>query len=229
MGRTYVMGDIHGAYKALRKCLDRAGFDYEHDRLIALGDVCDGWPQTFECIEELLKIKNLVYILGNHDWWTLEWMTSGILDPAWFHQGGEATVNSYSDKVPERHIRFLSDARLYFELDRKLFVHAGFDPKFPIQEQSMETLLWDRRLARLAIDSFPAGVDFKLTSYDEVYLGHTPIAQNIPMHSGDIWLMDTGAGWSGALSMMDINTKEVFTSGTVPILYPGVKGRQRFS
>jgi serine/threonine protein phosphatase 1 len=38
-------------------------------------------------------------------------------------------------------------------------------------------------------------------------------------------MMDTGAGWSGVLSMMDIDTKRVFISEHVPSLYPGVKGR----
>jgi serine/threonine protein phosphatase 1 len=37
--------------------------------------------------------------------------------------------------------------------------------------------------------------------------------------------MDTGAGWAGVLSMMDIHTKEVFTSDRVPELYPEVPGR----
>ncbi len=65
--RTFVIGDIHGAYKALVQVLERAGFDYENDKLISLGDVTDGWSETAESIEELMKIKNLVYIKGNHD------------------------------------------------------------------------------------------------------------------------------------------------------------------
>ena len=40
--RTFVMGDIHGAYNALLQCLKRSGFDYENDQLIQLGDVADG-------------------------------------------------------------------------------------------------------------------------------------------------------------------------------------------
>ena len=45
------MGDIHGAYRALRQCLQRAQFDDENDHLICLGDVCDGWPETKAVIE----------------------------------------------------------------------------------------------------------------------------------------------------------------------------------
>jgi len=46
MGRTLVIGDIHGAYKALVQCLERSGFDKEKDTLITIGDVCDGWHET---------------------------------------------------------------------------------------------------------------------------------------------------------------------------------------
>ena len=72
--KTFVLGDIHGAYKALTQVLDQSRFDYEKDTLISLGDTCDGWPDTRKCFDELLKIKNLVYILGNHDFWALRWM-----------------------------------------------------------------------------------------------------------------------------------------------------------
>jgi len=60
--------------------------------------VCDGWPETRQAIDELLKIKNLTYILGNHDFWTLEWMREGVAEEIWLSQGGDATVNSYKDR-----------------------------------------------------------------------------------------------------------------------------------
>ena len=79
--RHFVMGDIHGAFHALKQCLERSSFDYKHDVLICLGDVCDGWPQTYECVEELLKIENLIFILGNHDFWALQWAVSNEFKP----------------------------------------------------------------------------------------------------------------------------------------------------
>ena len=48
-----------------------------------------------------------------------------------------------------------------------------------------------------------------------------------PINACEVWLMDTGAGWSGVLSMMNVNTKEVFSSDPVPSLYPGITGRKR--
>lgn len=227
MSRVFVLGDIHGACRALRQCLERSEFDYAGDHLISLGDVSDGWPETRQCIDELLRIKNLTYILGNHDSWTLEWMRSGRIEPVWYSQGGKATIDSYRPGVPAEHVRFLSEALLYYQYDNKLFVHAGFDPSRTPDQQDPEILLWDRRLASLALDHYDRPAEGNLLTFDEVYIGHTPIPYAKPIMSRGVWLMDTGAGWSGVLSIMNVDTKEVFTSDPVPALYPGVEGRKR--
>jgi serine/threonine protein phosphatase 1 len=228
MGRTFVMGDIHGAYRALRQCFQRADFDYDNDRLISLGDVTDGWPETKASIDELLKIKNLTYIFGNHDWWTLEWMQTSYAEDIWLVQGGKATVKSYEKGVPPEHIKLLADSLPYYLSENRLFVHAGIDPKTPIENQSLDTFLWDRTLARTALELSSKNITANITTYDEVYIGHTPITGNKPIKCCEVWLMDTGAGWTGVLSMMDLATKEIYSSDPVPSLYPGIAGRKRF-
>jgi len=227
MGRLWVIGDIHGAYRALRQCLERSAFDREKDRLISLGDVSDGWPETRACIDELLTIPNLTFILGNHDQWTLQWMKTGKVEEVWRNQGGEATMRSYIDGVPDHHLQFLENARLYFVNDNRLFVHAGIRPSIPMEKQTTDVLLWDRDFARIALDFYLKGMRGKVTDYDEIYIGHTPIPFSHPIQSNEVWLMDTGAGWSGVLSMMDVDSKEVITSDPVPDLYPGVQGRMK--
>ena len=44
--KTFAIGDIHGAYKAMMQCFERSKFDYKKDRLIVMGDVCDGYPDV---------------------------------------------------------------------------------------------------------------------------------------------------------------------------------------
>jgi serine/threonine protein phosphatase 1 len=226
MSRTFVIGDIHGANRALLQCLERSGFDSEQDHLICLGDVCDGWPETRLAIDELLKIKNLTYLLGNHDFWTLEWMREGDAEEIWLTQGGDATVNSYKDDIPLEHIEFLERAHHYFLLGEKLFVHADIDTRLPLEKQSLQVLLWGRSLARTALDLHAKSIEGNLTGFEEVYIGHTPVSPP-PVHACEIWLMDTGAGWSGVLSIMNIDTKELFMSDSVPRLYPGIAGRKK--
>lgn len=225
--RTFVIGDIHGAYLALKQCLERASFDYENDFLICLGDVCDGWPETKACIDELLKIKNHISVLGNHDFWALGWMQSGLAEDIWLTQGGKATVQSYEREIPREHVQFLARSLPYYLCDNRLFVHAGINPRIPLQSQDMDTFLWDRQLAKIVLNGYSKGISEKLTGYDEVYVGHTPISYRHPVECGGVWLMDTGAGWSGVLSLMDIDSKEIFTSDPVPELYPGIEGRKK--
>lgn len=226
MSRTFVIGDIHGAHQALLQCMERSGFDSAQDHLICLGDVCDGWPETKQAIDELLKIKNLTYILGNHDFWALEWMREGVGDAVWLEQGGGATIQSYADNIPVDHIEFLERALPYFIHEGKLFVHAGIDTRVPVEKQTPQIFLWDRNLARIALDLQFKTLNANLTGYDEVYIGHTPVTPP-PIKACEVWLMDTGAGWSGVLSMMNIETKELFMSDPVPQLYPGVAGRKK--
>ena len=73
--KTFVIGDIHGANKALEEVLEKSNFDYDNDTLISLGDLCDGYSETPQVIETLMKIKNLVSIIGNHDSWLYDYLT----------------------------------------------------------------------------------------------------------------------------------------------------------
>lgn len=196
--KTFALGDIHGAYKALLQCLQRSGFDYEKDRLIALGDVCDGYLDVKQCIDELLKIRHCDYIIGNHDLWALDWATKGIEEELWLDQGGRNTKASYhGENMPRAHIDFLKSAHLWIEFENKLFVHAGFNPKKTMAEQDVQTLVWDRDLIGDAWKKYLLC---------------------------NIWALDTGAGWSGKLTIMDVQTHEYWQSDLTPELYGG-KGR----
>ena len=229
MGRKLVLGDVHGASRALKQCFDRASFDFEQDQLIALGDICDGWPETRQCMDEIMKVKNLVYVLGNHDTWFDDWLKTGEISDIWYVQGGKETIESYEgERVPEEHRQFFDKAVSYYILKNELFVHAGFNPGLKLEEQDDDTFLWDRSLANDVLNAHASGSTAPLTRFDSVYLGHTPIRGQKPIHAGGVWLMDTGAGWQGVLSLMDIESKQVFTSNPVPELYPGIKGRKKY-
>ncbi len=227
--RRFVVGDIHGAYKAFIDCLEAVHFDYENDLLVCLGDVCDGWPETKPAINEMLKIKNLVYILGNHDKWAFQWFLSKKSPDIWLSQGGHATRFSYQEGIPDAHIDFMKRADYYHIIDNKVFVHGGFDPSKAIYQQDPEVFLWDRSLLYQAIEYDETGADEKLTAFDEVYVGHTPtikLGLRKPLNFGEIWMLDTGAGWNtGVLSIMNIDTKEYYISKPVESYYPNWPGR----
>ena len=228
MGRRLVIGDIHGGYSALKQCLERSGFNESIDQLICLGDVSDGWPETRECIDQLMTIPNLVMIKGNHDSLTVEWAKTGIAPEGWMGQGGYATIDSYAGQIPDEHLKFLEEAKLYHLSDNQLFVHAGILINTSLEEQDEKIFLWDRSLYRHA---FPHRLEEnppKLTPYDAIYIGHSPINRQgylHPIQACEVWMMDTGAGWDGVLSIMDIDTQEYWTSDLMKELYPDHLGR----
>src|SRR5437899_9640058 len=142
MGKTFVIGDVHGAFLALLQCLERSEFDIENDILISLGDIADGYSQTYECVEKLLSINNRIDIQGNHDYWTLKWMQN--LSPVNEHksQGGQATYDSYHRndiydpyrQAKDHYDFFMNQIPYYVDEQNRLFVHGGFNRLFDITE-----------------------------------------------------------------------------------------------
>lgn len=241
MNNTYAIGDIHGGARALIKALELANFDNGNDTLISLGDVCDGWSETAEAIEELLKIKNLIYIKGNHDHWAYKGLSK---DPeflkgfhsegaTWLHHGGQATVDSYNRRpeLIEKHLPFLKNARPYYlDSENRLFVHAGIMPGKPIHETSEDILIWDRDFWYGQYSGKNYGKDYK-----EIYIGHTPTlnfpdnkgSHYLPMNKRNTWNLDTGAAFTGKLTIMNIDTKEYWQTEPVMEYYPLEKGRNK--
>lgn len=226
--RTFVIGDIHGKIEALQQCFERSGFDVANDKLICLGDVCDRGANVLECIQLLDSIQNLIYIMGNHDYWTLTWLngefntlniTSFQENHLWVNQGGTETKNSITkygttDEYKEFAKQFLMKAVPFHVEDYKLFIHGGIDPKSKAEDNSQYDLMWDRTLLKharyAALESDPI-----VTQYDEVFIGHTPtLCYNtyLPLRYSNVWALDTGVCYNGALTIMNIKTKEYWQS-----------------
>jgi serine/threonine protein phosphatase 1 len=221
------MGDQHGNHKAMLQCFERSGFNKTTDVLISLGDIVDGYPDVKECIEEILTCKNLIYILGNHDRWFYEW-TKEPREFIWTSQGGENTFHSY---IPKSHIELFRDSNAaHTDEKNRLFVHGGFDIKEPdFEKQKLDTLLWDRHLVDVVCMNHKHYPDRKYGGFDEVFVGHTATtivcSSDKPQHKCNVWLLDTGAGWNGKLTIMDVDTHEYWQSDSASTLYPKGHGR----
>jgi serine/threonine protein phosphatase 1 len=224
---TYVIGDLHGAARALDQVLARSPFRPGIDRLIQLGDVADGWPETPACVERLLSIPHSIWLQGNHDWWAAEWLSTQLplpdVNQSWYEQGGQATYDAYQ-RLPSaaraRHFhQFFGEQLPYFEDEAgNLYVHGGYDPTQPIAAQDPFELIWNRDLWE---------GNQVATGYRECFIGHTSTwrYKQVPCFTHNVWNLDQGAGYSGCVSMLNVRTKAFVQSDPVPSLYPGVQGR----
>ena len=239
--KKFVIGDVHGSNKALLQVLEKSGFDKESDLLISLGDIADGWNEVPECVDTLLSIKNLISIRGNHDVWAYDWFEYGRTPLIWTQQGGQATLDSYvrTGKMTEDSHKAFWKNQIDYHIDdeNRLFIHGGWDymegfPRGAMLQVNAGSIAkechWDRSLlegARSAFGDKNRKGKFKaLEQFKEIYIGHTAM-NGEPKQFGNLWNLDTGAGWNGQLTIMDIDTKEFWQSDFTTVLHPGERGR----
>ncbi|WP_426431439.1 metallophosphoesterase family protein [Winogradskyella sp. HB-48] len=240
---TLAIGDIHGGLKALKQVLKRAEVR-TNDQLIFLGDYVDGWSESAQVIDYLMQLSKTttcVFIKGNHDKWCEQWLADGSVNDVWYIHGGKETIESYdgfSKLEKESHLNFFEAMPLYhIDDENRLFVHAGFTSMHGVRKEiHQEAFYYDRTLWEMALtmdkriqkasELFPN----RLKHYKEIYIGHTPTTRYHkyqPMQAVNVWNIDTGAAFTGMLSVIDIDTKEVFQSDTLMHLYPTEMGRNK--
>jgi len=143
----------------------------------------------------------------------------------------------------------------FIDDENRGFVHGGFTSRKGLGHEHTHTnYMWDRDLWSLAMlsrnqthfdeDGLPSMQRF--FKHKEVYVGHTTTGMwhikphypefndpnqakqgriTVPMNRCNVWNLDTGAGFEGKLTIMDINTKEYWQSDFVKTLYPNEIGR----
>jgi len=253
--KTYVMGDIHGAYKALVQCLERSGFNKDEDTLIQLGDIVDGWDDVYLCVKELLSIKHLISIKGNHDEWFREYLNTGVHPVKWEH-GGYGTLKSYCEKeqkmffihngvhtdfnpfnVPDSHADLFRFRQVdyYKDENNRLFIHGGFNRHQTLRDQPSYIYHWDRDLWSAAMNWQGMGEFARKTykfktkeNFSTIFIGHTTTTSwgtTKPIKAANVWNLDTGCGFKGKLTIMNVNTEEYWQSDLVQDLYKDQMGR----
>jgi serine/threonine protein phosphatase 1 len=241
MGRSIAIGDIHGGLKALVELLEKIEVTPE-DELIFLGDYVDGWSDSANVVSyliELAKQNTCIFLRGNHDDLTYQWLKTGELNEKWLQHGGQSSIDAYrnfSSEEKEKHIEFFEQMLNYY-IDKKnrLFVHAGFTNQHGPEQEYHETgFYWDRTLweMTLSLDKNikPGNVNYpkRLRIFDEIFIGHTPVTrinESRPVKKANIWNVDTGAAFKGKLSAIEVNSKEIWQSEPVFELYPQEEGR----
>lgn len=169
--RYYVIGDIHGRldlFEALTAAID------EDDRVagsarstaILLGDLVDRGPDSAGVIDHARawrKRRAVRCIAGNHEEMFLESFEDREMLRHFLKHGGKQTIFSYGIKrkrynelslkdlqselhelVPQKHRTFLGEFEDLIVAGDYVFVHAGVNPKRPIEDQKQSDLRWIR-------------------------------------------------------------------------------------
>jgi len=164
-------------------------------------------------VERLLAFKeeqNCIFLRGNHEQMLLD---SSIPDVAkmWLKNGGKETLASYNTTLkemdlPETHLKFYKNTRMYYDTPDYFFVHAGLSPNKTIAEslksrEDVARFLWER--------SHLNNLD---TSWEKpIVFGHTPQPQ--PIRKPQMFGIDTGCVYNklgyGKLTAMTLTEEKI--------------------
>ena len=172
--RIYAIGDIHGRADLLKKLHGMILLDASVSRpldnvVVYMGDYIDRGPFVRDTLDHVLHgppDKFTIHRLrGNHEQIFLDFLHDTSVLPAWLELGGLWTLTSYGvypgigplsrqrceqlrndllAAMPDEHLSLLRLLSLQVQLGDYLFVHAGIDPKRPIERQTPDDLLWLR-------------------------------------------------------------------------------------
>lgn len=198
---TYAVGDVHGCLDKLKSliaaCRQHAGG--EEILLVFLGDYIDRGAESAGVVRYMLGLqagapRGIIALKGNHEAWALAVLDGLLPATAWLRNGGTATLSSYgaSDvgELPKAHLDWMRSLPLTYDDGRRLFVHAGIDPRKPLHAQDDQDLIWirepflddDRDYGRLIVH------------------GHTPLETARPDLRPNRLNLDTAAVFGGPLT-----------------------------
>jgi serine/threonine protein phosphatase 1 len=197
----YAVGDIHGCWDKLCRLMARCEqhADGRPARFVFLGDYIDRGPESAAVLDFLIDRQaqspdSVVTLMGNHEAMLLGALDGTMPPMNWLQQGGAATLQSYGiadmRELPRAHLAWLRTLQLTHDDGRRFFVHAGVDPRRPLDAQDEMALLWIRE---------PFLSDQR--DYGRLMVhGHTPLRSGMPeLHSNRLNL-DTGAVFGGPLT-----------------------------
>ena len=101
----YAVSDIHGCYKEFIKLMDMIGFG-EDDTLYVIGDVVDRGPQPVNILEWMIRRKNVIPIVGNHEYMMMKVLLPGLKE---VNSEEEIEKTLTLDYVWDTNIWFFSD------------------------------------------------------------------------------------------------------------------------
>ena len=212
MGKTYVIGDIHGCADLLFELLARIEPLAQDDTLIFIGDYIDRGPDSKGVIDIILGLRKkhirIIALMGNHEFMFMG-AVKGYGQQEFLSMGGDATLNSYgvpldsvrrlSALLPPEHLAFFEQLLPYWEDEEYIYVHAGLQPGVHLTQQSPDWLYWSRE-------------EFIHSTYDygkKVIYGHTPY--NHPRIDRNKIGIDTGAVYGNSLTCLVLPEEEFIT------------------
>jgi hypothetical protein len=144
MGRTIIVGDVHGCARELEALLDRIAFALG-DKLVFVGDLIARGPDSLGVLD-IARTCGAVIVRGNHEEKLLAWRAKKHAHTRGIGKRPEPLGRIHQQVA--RSLRptdwsLLTTSPVFFDLPEHgaRVVHAGVDPSLTFEEQKRQTLM----------------------------------------------------------------------------------------
>lgn len=219
MGRTIVIGDIHGCYDELVSLLEAADFAAD-DRVVAVGDLIVKGRKNKQVLDLFSSDARFASVIGNHDLAILNFWR-GHVAPL---KNSQSRTVLELDADKERYITYLSSLPYMIDLGSHAVVHAGVRPGIALSQQSRDDLI---ELRTLGLDrASRSGIPWYEVYDDEkiILFGHWPSPE--PRRGKHAIGLDTGCVYGNRLTGYILETGQFLEAPANEVYDPP---RRRFT
>lgn len=204
MGRTVVVGDVHGCHDELLDLMERVGLGRE-DRLVCVGDLVVKGEKNREVLDLFMNDPRFSSVMGNHD----RAVYRGLLGEGAALKPTQLKCVRELEAGRERYAQFFGTLPFMLDLGAHVVVHAGLRPGVPLGEQNEDDLVELRTLGpdRTSREG-PAWYE-AYAGAQTVLFGHWPASP--PRRGPRAIGLDTGCVYGYELTAYVIETGEFFS------------------
>jgi hypothetical protein len=135
MGRTIVIGDLHGCLDELKDLVKLVELRAD-DRVIAVGDLIVKGPKNREVLDLFIEDARFSSVIGNHDRALRQYWRG---EPIRLTKEQRSTADELESQR-ERYSAYLRSLPFTINLGSHLVVHAGVRPGVPLRRQMASDL-----------------------------------------------------------------------------------------
>lgn len=135
MGRTIVIGDLHGCFDELQDLLKLIELRTD-DRVIAVGDLIVKGPRNCDVLDRFIEDDRFSSVIGNHDRALRQYWRG---EPLRLNKEQAATAAELESQR-EYYSEYLRSLPFTINLGSHLVVHAGIRPGVPLKRQMASDL-----------------------------------------------------------------------------------------
>ncbi len=201
MGRTIVVGDIHGCFDELTDLIALINLQKD-DRVVAVGDLITKGPKNREVLDLFISDRRFSSVVGNHDRVIRQKLRG---EPMRLTKEQRKTlVELEADR--ERYAAYLRSLPYTIDLGSHLVVHAGVRPGVSLDQQMSSDLTEIRTMG--ADPTRRRGVPWYSVYQgpQTILFGHWPAKS--PRRAPHAIGLDTSCVYGGRLTAFIIDTKE---------------------